>query len=154
MFDHFAWVGTSSGIDVFSITDKDMAYQSHVGTNKEVVKQLVVIDGRIWAACNKIIQVWSVNETTGHSLQLIATLKPHLGRVECLYQIGMFVLLTFQTDPAIVLWNSKAFEYVATLVGNEKGQPSRGITMVDDSIMCTACFDKSSPVIVWRLRLK
>jgi len=153
-FHHFVWVGTPCGIDVHLIKERKMTHETHVGSDKDVVKQLIVVDGRIWGACNNDIHIWSVDERTGHPLKLEGTLKPNLGRVECLCRVGMFVLSTFKNDPAIVLWNSKTFEYVATVVGNEKGEPSRGIMMVDDSTMCTTCLDKSSPVVVWRLRAK
>jgi len=151
-FHHFAWVGTSCGIDVYSIKERDMLHETHFGSDKDVVKQLIAVDRRIWGACNNDIHVWSVDEMTGHPLKSEATLEPHLGRAECLCRVGIFVLITFKNDPVIVLWNSKTFEYVATLVGNEK-EPSRGIAMVDDFTMCTTCLDKSAPVVVWRTRV-
>jgi len=119
-FHHFAWVGTSRGIDVYSIMESCSRYKQHFGSNKEVVKQMVVIDGKIWTACNNDVQIWSIDQITGHPLKLEAKLSPHLGRVERLCQVGMFVLITFQSYPEIVVWNSKTFDYVATLLGNEK----------------------------------
>jgi len=154
VFPHLVWVGTTCGIDIYSLKEREMTHEIHVGSNKDVVKQLIVVDERVWAACNYDIHIWDVDKKTGHPLKLEATLKPQLGRVDCLCQVGMFVLGSFWSYPEIVLWNSKTFDYVATLLGNENQEPTRRILMVDETTMCTTCYDQAAPAVVWKIRAK